>query len=315
MSEAAGESCAAIIVAYNNEDGIAECLASLFARSRMTMAAVVVDNSPEAATADAVTAYLEAHPGQDITLIRRPDNIGFAAGCNLGARGRNEDYLMFLNPDTHIENDAPSLLAGFLRDKREAKVVGPQILDERGTVSRTCRNLPTPLGIFLDATGLDSFMGYYKLTRFDHARVRPVGQIMGACMFFRREDFAACGGFDERFFIYYEEVDLCKRIWDSGGEVWFYPEARIAHVGGVSCEAPSIVNRMPGYLRRSRAHYFAKHYGIVPQFLVLGISICESACKVVALTVLAWLDASRAAARRGRRNGFAALLCEWQGRG
>ncbi|MDR1612305.1 MAG: glycosyltransferase family 2 protein [Planctomycetota bacterium] len=309
------DSCAAVIVAYNNEDGIADCLASLFAHSRLKTTAVVVDNSPGEGTADAVLAYRDAHPDQDIGLIRRPDNIGFAAGCNLGAKGGTGKYLLFLNPDASLENDAPSLLAAFLRENPRAKIAGPQIRDRRGAVGKTCRNLPTPLGIFFDAAGLDRYLGYYRLTRFDHAHARKVGQIIGACMFIRREDFEALGGFDERFFIYYEEVDLCKRVWDSGGEVWFYPGARIGHVGGVSCEAPAAVNRMPGFLRRSRAHYFAKYYGLAPQFLVLGVSIGESLCKAAVLTVLAWLGKRDSAARLGRRNGFIALLREWARKG
>lgn len=314
MSASAAEKaeCAVVVVAYNNADGIGSCLESLFARSAMPLRAVVIDNSPDAATAKAVEAWQTAHPDRDVGLVRRPDNIGFAAGCNLGAKDGTEEYLMFLNPDAVIENDAPSLLAAFLRENGKAKIVGPQIRDERGNIARTCRNLPTPLGIFLDASGLDSVLGLYRLARFDHARARAVGQVIGACMFLRRGDFEALGGFDERFFIYYEEVDLCKRVRDAGGEVWFLPEARVGHIGGVSCEAPSAVDRMPGFLRRSRSHYFAKHYGLVPQFVVLGVSICESVCKAAALTLLSWLDASRAAARRGRRNGFVALLREWR---
>ncbi|MDR2391299.1 MAG: hypothetical protein LBE84_06450, partial [Planctomycetota bacterium] len=176
--------------------------------------------------------------------------------------------------------------------------------------------LPTPFGILCDATGLDSLLGKSRLARFDHAAARTVDQIIGACMLIRRDDFEILGGFDERFFIYYEEVDLCKRVVDAGGEVWFRPEARVTHLGGASCESPSAVDRMPGYLRRSRSQYFAKHFGLAPQFLVLGITLLECACKAMVLSIPSGNETADAAVVRfSRRNGFVAVLTEWRRRG
>lgn len=307
-----GAACCAVIVAYNSADSIGFCLDSLFARSQTPISASVVDNSPRDDTAKAVEAYRAAHPGRDIALIRRPENIGFAAGCNLGAKGRSEEYLMFLNPDTALENDAPSILISFLRANPGAKIAGPQIRDSGNRVTRTCRNFPTPFGMFLDATGIDAYVGFYRMTTFDHASTRKVDQVIGACMMMRRDDYEALGGFDERFFIYYEEVDFCKRAVDAGGEVWFCADAAIIHQAGGSAEVPESLPLMPGYLRRSRAEYFAKHYGLIPQFIVCGISICESVVKACVLTVVSWLSSNRSPYRRARRDGFVRLLLEWK---
>ncbi|MCC8190059.1 MAG: glycosyltransferase family 2 protein [Planctomycetes bacterium] len=301
-------SCAVVIVAYNSENCIEPCLESVFTGAGRR-AAVVVDNSPGEATAAAVARFQADHPDREVTLIRRPDNIGFAAGCNLGARGRDEDYLLFLNPDTTLEPEALDRLVAFLRDNPPAWLAGPQIRDEAGLVVRTCRALPTPFRIFLDATGLDRLVGRYRLLRFDHQSARPVEQIIGACILIRRARFEALGGFDERFFIYFEEVDLCRRVLAAGGEVWFRPEAGVRHRGGASCEVAATLSRSPGYLRRSRAQYFAKWFGLLPQHLVSGITLAECVGKFLVLSVLALAGSPE---RRARRDGFLAVLRQWQ---
>ncbi|MDR2391399.1 MAG: glycosyltransferase, partial [Planctomycetota bacterium] len=135
-------SCAVIIVAYNNENSIGDCLDSVFAHSRPETAAVVVDNSPGDATSAAVERRRSACPDREIVLVRRPDNIGFAAGCNLGARGRTETHLLFLNPDAKLENDVIALLTAFLQANPRAKIAGPQIRSDDGQIVKTCRNLP-----------------------------------------------------------------------------------------------------------------------------------------------------------------------------
>ncbi len=315
MNAASFPSCAVIIVAYNNADGIQSCLASVFERSSIPTAVVVVDNSPGPDTAQAIAEYAAAHPERNLTLIRRPENLGFAAGCNLGAKGRTEDYFLFLNPDTELGNDVSALLISFLQEKPHAGVAGPQIRDEKAQIARTCRNFPTPWRIFCDATGLDSLLGCYKLLRFGHTETRAVDQVIGAAMMMKRELFENLGGFDERFFIYFEEVDFCKRVWGAGAEVWFYPIPRVIHQAGSSCEAPAMINRMPGFLRRSRAQYFAKHFGILPQFITLGVTIGEAAAKAAILGLMSWLKPKQGGYYRAKGRGFWAFLRQWRGEG
>jgi hypothetical protein len=149
------------------------------------------------------------------------------------------------------------------------------ILAPDGTITRTCRNLPTWWRILLDATEIDRITGSYVLMKFAHDRPRRVEQIIGACFFVGRKTFESFNGFDERFFMYYEEVDLCKRLLDSGGEIWFRPEARVMHLAGESTQTLSAAAEMTAILRRSRTLYFEKHFSLFHQVMVSGINRLE----------------------------------------
>ncbi len=307
--------CTAVIVTYNNAHTIGACLDSLCKHSTLPLELVVVDNSPEQDEGDGTFAVVEAwgaaHPGQKARFIRRPDNPGFGAACNLGAKDAAGRFLLFLNPDTLCDNDVPGMLAALLAENPSVRVAGPQIRRFDGGIERTCRNLPTPFRIFCDATGLDRILGNYRLLRFPHDTARAVEQVIGACLMMRREDFEAMHGFDERFFIYFEEVDLCKRVLDTGGQVWFYPSAWVRHVGGGSLETTAMLHRMPLLLRKSRAQYFAKHFGILPQWLSLGVTLVECFAKGLALAAMAFFGQAGAKAKAARSKGFFAVLKEW----
>jgi N-acetylglucosaminyl-diphospho-decaprenol L-rhamnosyltransferase len=250
-----------IIVTYNNAGTIVACLSSIAANTTMEYEIVVVDNSPDNETALAVERFDQSQAEPATTLIKNSENIGFGRACNVGARRAHGKFLFFLNPDTRLQNDASALLADCFRRYPAAKAAGPAICDTAGRIARTCRNFPTLARIILDATGLDRVLGAYKLTRLQHQRARKVEQIMGAAMLVRGVDYDGLGGMDERFFMYFEEVDLCKRLTQAGGERWFWPEARVQHLAGVSAEAEPVRARMIYVLRESRRKYFEKHCG------------------------------------------------------
>jgi N-acetylglucosaminyl-diphospho-decaprenol L-rhamnosyltransferase len=250
-----------IIVTYNNAGTIAACLLSIAANTTMEYEILVVDNSPDNETALAVERFVRSQAAAALIIIKSTENLGFGRACNMGARRASGEFLFFLNPDAQLQNDASALLADCFRRHPAAKAAGPAICDTSGRIARTCRNLPTFSRIVLDATGLDRLFGAYKLSRFQHQRVRKVEQIIGAAMLVRRADYNDLGGMDERFFMYFEEVDLCKRLAEAGGEIWFWPEARVQHLAGVSAEAEPVRARMIYVLRESRRKYFEKYRG------------------------------------------------------
>ncbi|GAB1409572.1 hypothetical protein MASR1M90_07260 [Desulfovibrionales bacterium] len=264
-----------IIVTYHNETTIAACLTSLVAYSAIPWEAVVVDNSSDLATWECIQAVQRSHPDISLTSLRPGHNLGFAAGCNLGAQHARGDFLLFLNPDTRLENDILAVFLSYWEKNKHVGLLGPCVLDARGQIERTCRNLPSILRIFLDATGLDRLAGQYRLLHFDHQAIRQVPQIIGACLFTSRQRYQSCNGMDERFFIYFEEVDLCRRMFQSGYSVWFLPTARIMHVAGVSCESESSAAHMIVQLRKSRQLYFRKHCTQATVFVIAAISILE----------------------------------------
>jgi GT2 family glycosyltransferase len=291
-----------IIVTYNNADTIGPCLRSIAAFTSDSYEAIVVDNSPDDETALAVQCVTGEQPGLPIQLVKSGQNLGFSCACNAGARLARGELLFFLNPDTRLLNDAGRLLSDCFAQHPRAVAAGPSISNATGVVTRTCRNLPTLGRIFLDVMGLDRWLGWYKLTRFAHDVPKTVEQIIGAALLIRHSTFDTVGGMDERFFVYYEEVDLCKRLREAGGQVWFWPRARVQHISGTSCEADPVRAKMIYTLRESRTKYFCKHFGPFSAFAIRFINRLEGMQKALILQAL-WLVRGRSSYRE-KAHGF-----------
>lgn len=281
-----------ILVTYRNEETIAECLFSIRRWTRVPFAVILVDNSPDTATWTRVADIRRQQPELDITAVRSPENLGFARACNLGASQAQSDFLLFLNPDTTLSSDIATAFLEFWENRPHAGLLGPQVQNTAGEITRTCRNLPNVRRILLDATGLDRIFGSYRLLRFHHRRTRQVPQIIGACLFTSRQVFTRLNGFDERFFVYFEEVDLCKRTADIGLEVWFLSTATIRHKAGTSCEHEHSVADMVAQLRKSRQQYFRKHFPPPACVGVTVITLLEAWAKALILSTAARLRGS-----------------------
>jgi GT2 family glycosyltransferase len=277
-----------VLVTYNNADTIKPCLASIAAFTRSTYEILLIDNSPDEETLCVIKTFLSARPEIPVRVIRPGINLGFGRACNLAVSHASGQLLFLLNPDTRLMNNAAELLAGCLENHARSLAAGPAILDSTGGTSITCRNLPNLGRIILDASGLDSFFGAYRLTRFSHDVPRQVDQIIGAALLVPRTMYQHLGGMDERFFVYFEEVDFCKRLKEAGGEIWFWPEAKVQHLSGQSCEASSVRARMIFVLRQSRKAYFRKHFGRLGGVAMDLINRLEGLEKSVVLAAL-WL--------------------------
>jgi GT2 family glycosyltransferase len=291
-----------IVVTYNNANTIVACLSSIAANTTMEYEVLVVDNSPDNETVLAVERFVKSQAEPAVTVIKTVENLGFGRACNVGAGRASGRFLFFLNPDTRLRNDASALLADCFHRYPAAKAAGPAICDIGDRITRTCRNLPTLSRIVLDATGLDQLFGAYKLTRFPHQRAKKVEQIIGAAILVRRADYDDVGGMDERFFMYFEEVDLCKRLAEAGGEIWFWPQARVQHLAGISAEAEPVRARMIYVLRESRRKYFEKHCGTASAKWLELINRFEGLQKSAILWML-WMIRRRRADREKAR-GF-----------
>ena len=277
-----------VIVTYNSRDTIELCLESIATHTALSYEVAVVDNSPDCQTCHAVRKYAATHPEVSLQLIKPEKNLGFGRGCNLGVIRTSGEYVFFLNPDTQLMNDAASSLMQCLVEQPGTLAAGPAIFDSEGTVTRTCRRLPHLGHVMLDATGLDQWCGAYKMTRFSHDYPKQVQQIIGAAIVMRRSDYKRLGGMDEQFFIYFEEVDLCKRIKEAGGDIWFWPRAQVQHLAGRSCETDTVRARMIFVLRESRKKYFTKHYGLLGGLALECVNRMEAVEKFAVLFTL-WL--------------------------
>lgn len=261
-----------ISIIYVNWNCAAEILASMesvrqWAGTREYEVIVVDNNSPQG------TGLLEER--SDIQLLRSGENGGFGAGCNLGARSARGRYLLFLNPDTRFLNDVAGQLANFLDAHPSAALAGPLVEDETGRVLfEAGRSLPTLFNEFLQHSTLafrfpqGALTSQPYLSRWDHLSTREVETVQGACMLVRPRIFHAIGGFDEAFFLYSEELDLCHRIRQAGGQVWYVHSARLMHKERQSSlQLYGSVGRVVLQNMRSQHYYFRKHYGLGAAFV------------------------------------------------
>ena len=275
-----------IIVTYNNENTIQECINSILDKDFKDIEIIIVDNSENNKTINSIKSI----KSDKIFIIKSEENLGFAKGCNLGAKNAKGKYLLFLNPDTIFINNVCVLLKNFLDKNNKCAIVGPQIINPfNKDIEKTCRNLPNFLTLILQSFGLDRFSGYYILNHFSHNETKQVEQVIGACLFINRKIFNELNGFDERFFIYFEEVDLCKRALESGYKIYFYPQAKILHLSGSSCENINVIKKMIIQFRKSRKIYFEKHFGLFGKFYSIFFNKLEGLFKGISLLFLGML--------------------------
>ena len=224
----------AIVVNYNAGDHLLDCVRSLKADGVEEI--VVVDNASADGSADAVRA---AEPS--VVVHRTEGNIGFGAGANRGAAISSGDALLVMNPDTVVEPGMVKVLVEALERDPGIGVVAPRVENPDGSVYPSARAFPS----LSDALG-HAFLGFvapanrftrrYKLLDWDRTTARDVDWVSGTAMMIRGDVWRAVRGFDEGYFMYVEDVDLCWRAWRAGWRVTYEPEARLVHVIGVSSD-------------------------------------------------------------------------------
>ncbi len=267
-----------VVVNWNSGSQLRACIESIAAAERSALdlqRIVVVDNASGDGSADGLS-----FPGLNLVLIRNAENRGFGAACNQGARGTAADYLLFLNPDAVLFKDSLTVPVSFMEAPANSAtgICGITLLEQTGEIARSCSRFPTTTMFLAKMVGLSQVLpaswARQRMTDWDHTTSRDVDQIMGAFFLVRRKLFEALGGFDERFFVYYEEVDLCFRAAARGFKSRFLADARAMHRGG-GCSHQVKARRLT-YSVRSRLKYALKHYsGPSAMLLVLSTLLIE----------------------------------------
>jgi N-acetylglucosaminyl-diphospho-decaprenol L-rhamnosyltransferase len=175
-------------------------------------------------------------------LIASTSNLGFGGGVNLGAAKANTELLLVCNPDVVLEVGALDALRARLRASDRAGAVGPALLDETGRIVQSARSFPAVRSSWRQAfLGLIRPFGRrsreYRARNWSRAEGGVVDWVTGACVLVRTDAFRQIGGFDDRYFLYVEEVDLCWRLRAAGWEVLYEPRARVTHTGAASTSA------------------------------------------------------------------------------
>jgi hypothetical protein len=257
-----------VIVNWNSGVLLQKCIAAL---DRSTVAGkvriVIVDNASVDGSVDRLSATR-----LEVVLLRNDTNVGFAAASNVGAARCDAEYIVFLNPDVRVRQDTLSRILEFLNDNSNTAVgvVGIQLVDGDDCIQRTCARKPTVVALLLRALFLDRvvpwFVPSHFLIEWDHGDTRQVDQVMGACLVVRRAAFLQIGGFDQRYFLYYEDLDLCLTAWSTGWKVTYFPGAVAEHTGGGS--TGKIKCRRIFYLACSRLKYTQKWHGSLAAMLL-----------------------------------------------
>jgi GT2 family glycosyltransferase len=251
-----------VIVNWNSGRQLAECLASFAAVTRNQVALKrirIVDNASSDGSCDAL-----ALDGPPVTVIRNSVNRGFAAACNQGSSGADAQFLLFLNPDTRLMPGALERPTAYLQEdeNRAVGIVGIQLVDADGHVARNTARMPTPWSMFGNSLGLDRLMpsvfAPHFVTEWSHNEIRAVDQVMGAFMLVRRTLFEELGGFDERFFVYFEDLDLACRASARGFTSVYLATAQAFHRGQGTTEGA--VGMRTYLFSRSRILFALKYF-------------------------------------------------------
>ena len=215
-----------IIVNYKSKDKTQKCLESIYNSdlAGLNFETILVDN----ASGDNLDEFKSRY--QNLQVIYSSQNLGMGGGNNLGLKEAQGEFILILNPDTLVTSAAIKILYDYIKNNPDVFVVGPKLLNPDDSLQYSCSRFPkiyTPilrrtfLGDYFK-TSRDGFM----MTDFDHDEVRAVDWLMGSCLLVRRENWE---GFDERFFMYFEDIDLCKRVKAIGKRVVYNPAAIVVH--------------------------------------------------------------------------------------
>ncbi len=253
-----------VIVNWNAGAQLQECLASVESMETDSVfhlaKCLVVDNASTDGSANRLK--LARLPVQ---LIANAENKGFGKACNQGAAAGQGDYILFLNPDIKLHADSLARAVGFLEEPRNASIglLGIQLVDESCRPQPTTGRFPTPGAMLSQMVGLDRLWPArfppFPMSNWSHGESRKVDVLQGAWLLIRRPLFVQLGGFDERFFMYYEDVDLAYRARRAGWAAYYFAEARAFHRGGGVTE--KIKAGRLAYWMHSRVQYVAKHFG------------------------------------------------------
>ncbi|HVS46846.1 MAG TPA: glycosyltransferase family 2 protein [Verrucomicrobiae bacterium] len=253
-----------IIVNWNDRDNLATALDSVFALSEIQRdpeyaAVTVSDNGSKDGSLD----MLRERYGKRVAVIENDANLGFGAGVNRAISQTGAPFIFLLNPDATVRDGALTHLVAFMNAHPRCAIAGPKLYEAGGRVAESCGEFDTWIGAFLrssawgDLPFLRRFANGARLRAWDYTSERRVDLVIGAAMLLRRAVLDRIGAFDERYFMYHEEIDLGKRVADAGFESWFVPSAQATHTGKGSSAGRSV----EAYKQRSRRYYWIKHHG------------------------------------------------------
>ena len=222
-----------VIVNWNSGKYLESCISSILQNnSPLINEIIIIDNNSSDGSINKIQENTK------IRLIKSSENLGFAKACNLGASYATSEFILFLNPDTLFLNNPLNEILNFLGNPKNSQVgiCGIKLIDEDQQVSKSCSRFPSLKSLFIHSIGLNNVFKIWAspMLDFDHQENLKVDQVIGAFFFVRRHIFKELNGFDERFYVYYEEVDFSLRAKNIGYSSYFLADSVAMHAGGGS---------------------------------------------------------------------------------
>lgn len=228
----------AVVVTHNSEAHIEKCIESL---KRERLPIVVVDSASTDGTKERLSRL-------DVETLLLSENRGFGYAVNVGVRKVNTDYVLFINPDAYLELGAMQGIVDFIQHHSKGGIIGLLLCNEAGNAEVTS---------FGDEPTLAALLSRHASKKGLPVTPQRVDWVSGGAMLIKKSLLEKLDGFDEGFFLYWEDVDLCKRARDAGWEIWIYPKARVFHVRGASQKSEKEKTRL---YDASADRYYKKHY-------------------------------------------------------
>ena len=304
MSTAGPPRVAVAVVSFNAREDLRRCLTSVVAAKPVEI--VVADNASSDASVELVRTCFPA-----ARLIVNELNRGYGAAANQAIAACTTPTILLLNSDVIIAPDTPAALGHYLAEHPTAAVAGPRLVNSDGSLQRSAYPFPSVADTFFGESGLHLLVRRIPLLRerfwrsWSHDESRRVPWLLGAALAIRRAPFDAVGGFDETFFMYGEEVDLCRRLAAEGFETHYAPVTTVVHLGGSSTRLEAQAMRRE-YLVSMR-RYLARHEPQRSAALVLGVLRAAVVARLARDTVR-----SRLALNRDQRTGLRAASAGWR---
>ena len=268
-----------LIISFNTRDRLRECLEALRAQTGgLCFETVVLDNASRDGSADMVSAEFK-----EVKLVRSEINLGFGNGNNRGLEQTQGRYVVLLNSDAILPPATLSMALAHMDEEPKAGMGGGRLLAPDGGWQPSARSFPSLLDEFLNLSGLAArfpksrFFGRFDRTWADPGQAANVDWVPGAFAIIRRELIESIGFFDPRFFLYYEEVDLCRRIKAAGFSVRYWPDLRVCHIGGESSKTltemsfASKGSQLTLWRMRSQLLFYRKWHGPLSAWLVKSL--------------------------------------------
>src|SRR5215469_536297 len=270
-----------VIVSFNTREVLRECLQTLEREtSEVAYETIVVDNASVDGSADMVEREFPR-----VRLIRSAVNLGFAAANNRGFAGARGRYVSQLNSDAFVHPGALDLAVKHMDARPQVGLSGGRLVGRDGSLQPSRRKFPSPLNEALNLTGLAAkyrrsrFFGRADRTWGDPLESGPADWVPGAFTLIRRQVLEQIGHLDERFFLYFDDVDLCRDVKAFGYAVWYFPDVVVTHVGGESARAVSNLRlsssgaQLVLWRMRSQLLYHRKYHGALGAWLTMTLEI------------------------------------------